>query len=451
MSGLPPAFSYYVSALGAGIERNSVRIQADNGETAGNNSSITFTLPTEAVVDLNSLQFTATLKTKNAVAATASVACPASHFLFRSCQFSLNGSIIAGQNCQNFGQVYEALRRATTSQQDAESRMSEYTDVPRPDTDGKFQASKSLDATGQRIQFNDVMGLQRSPNAGAWDTSIFGVTRLHLYLESDRIMLYALDSSTQNVEWELANIELRVDTLRVPPAIDDIVAARLASGASLDTVFPEIYSQVSSSDSNVRCSIAANSLDFIGWCPLQSEYLTATAVDASLNVVAAADTPYGPNYARFKLQNTSNAVPAVNSTAEQYNFVINGRSYPASGKLPVIQGIEFTKDCFSKGVGEQNLLFQGLFGADGSTLTRSLSYMRENVLANNCVVVHKLCLTAPAHETAERALTGLSTQGASASIQLQTQGLSTSDYVLIMGQASSVLSAMAGQQVSVQY
>ena len=78
MSGLPPAFSYYVNALGAGIERNSVRIVPDNGETASNNSSITFTLPADAVVDLNSLQLTATIKTKNAVAATATVAVPQS-------------------------------------------------------------------------------------------------------------------------------------------------------------------------------------------------------------------------------------------------------------------------------------------------------------------------------------------------------------------------------------
>ena len=451
MSGLPPAFSYYINALGAGIERNSVRIVPDNGETASNNSSITFTLPSDAVVDLNSLQFTATIKTKNAVAGTASVSVPQAHSLFRSVQWSLNGNVVCGNNNQNFGQVYEALRRCTTDQADAESRMSEYADVPRPDSDGKFQASKGLDATGHRIQHNDFHGLQRSPNAGAWDTSVMGNTRLHLYLESDRIMLYALDSSTQNVEWELASVEMRCDVLRVPPAIDDILAARLAEGGTLDTCFPEIYAQVSSSDANVRCSIASNSLDMIGFAPLASEYLSATSVASTSGVVAASATPYGPNYNRFKLQNTSNAVPAIDRTSAKYNFVLHGRTYPASGATPVVQGLEFTKDCFSKGVGEHNLIFQGLFDADGSTLTRSLSYMRENAFANNTLVFHKLCLTAPAHETAERTLTGMNTQGQSASIQLQTQGFSTSDYLLIIGQTSAVLSAGAGQMVSVQY
>lgn len=451
MSGISPQFQYFVNSLGAGIERNSVRIVPDNGESASNNSSITFTLPSDAVVDLNSLQFTATLKTKNAVASTASVAVPQSHSLFRSVQWSLNGNVVCGNNNQNFGQVYEAFRRVTTDQADAESRMSEYTDVPRPDSDGKFQASKGLDATGHRIQHNDFHGLQRSPNAGAWDTSVMGQTRLHLYLESDRIMLYALDSSTQNVEWELASVEMRCDVLRVPPAIDDILAARLAEGGSLDTCFPEIYAQVSSSDANIRASIATNSLDLLMWAPLASEYLTATSVASTSGVVAANVTPYGPNYNRFKLQNTSNAVPGIDSTSEKYNFVINGRTYPAAGATPVVQGLEFTKDCFSKGVGEHNLIFQGLFDADGSTLTRSLSYQRENALANNTIVAHKLCLTAPAHETTERALTGMNTLGASATISLQTQGLSTSDYILIIGQTSAVLSAAAGQMVSVQY
>ena len=117
----------------------------------------------------------------------------------------------------------------------------------------------------------------------------------------------------------------------------------------------------------------------------------------------------------------------------------------------MVQGLEFTKDCFSKGVGEHNLLFQGLFDADGSTLTRSRSYMRENAFANNTLVFHKLCLTAPAHETSERALTGQNTMGQSAVSQLMTQGFSSSDYLLIVGQTSAVLSAAAGQMVSVQY
>lgn len=452
-------FQYYVQSLGAGIERSSVRLVADAGEVASNNSSIQFTLPTESIVDLNSVQFNATLRLKNAVDASASVVMPQTHTLFRSCQWSLNGNIVAGMNNQSFGQAYELLRRATTGLDDALSRVSEYADVPQADSDGKFQASFGLTNTGQRVQFNDFMGLQRSPNAGAWDTAIFGTTRLHLYLESDRIMMDALQTGiTQNCEWELANLELRVDVLKVPAMIDDIITARLmetdADGMpiGLDTVYPEIYTQVSSSDQNIRCSIASNSLDMLGWAPLASEYLSKTDVTAGAgNVIAAANSPYGANFVRFKLQNTSNSVPAINSTTEQYNFVLAGKTIPASGRTPVVQGVEYTKDCFSRNVGEFNQLYGGNIDDDGSSLQRTRTFKRENLFNYNTFVCHKLCLTAPAHETAERTLSGYNSQGASSIIQLQTQGLSTSDYILIMGQTSAVLSASAGQQVSVAY
>ena len=459
MSGLPPAFSYYVNSLGAGVERNSVRIVPDNGENASNNSSITFTLPTDSVIDLNSLQFTGKFELTNAVDASANVAMPQAHSLFRSVQWALNGNVVCGNSNQSFGQVYEALRRATTDEQDATSRMSEYANVPIADSNGKFQASLGFPAgtaanTGKYIQFNDFMGLQRCPNAGAWDTAIFGQTRLHLYLESDRINLYGSGTDiTQNTAWRLTGVEMRVDVLRIPPAIDDIIASRLASGSSLDTVFPEIYAQVSSADANVRCSIASNSLDMLGFMPLRSDYGSATRVaadDATL-AIAAASSPYGAHFNRFNMRTTGGANVAIGNETVKYNWVLNGRTIPASGKVRVEQGLEYTKDCFSKGVGEHNQLYRGLLANDGSTLQRASSYLRENALLNNTVVCHKLCLTAPAHETAERSLTGMNTQGASATIQLQTENFYGSDYVLIFGQTSAVLSAMAGQQVSVQY
>lgn len=457
MSGLPPAFSYYVNALGAGIERNSVRLVPDNGESAGSNSSITFTLPDNAVIDLNSLQFTAKIALKNAVAANTYVAVPQAHLLFRSIQWSLNGNVVSGQSNQSFGQVYEMLRRATTSEDDAFSRLSEYADVPVADSEGLFQASKGWVAetaagVGKYIQFNDFMGLQRSPNAGAWDTAIAGTTRLHLYLESDRIMSWAAENAGQNVDWTLSAIEMRVDVLRIPPEIDAIVAQRLASGASLDTCFPEYYAQISSADANIRCSVASNSLDSIMFAPLEPTYLNATRLTSNASgVVAAANQKYGANFTKFNLQDNANADVAVGNENVKYNWTIGGKTYPSSGAMRVEQGLEFTKDCFSRGVGNHNLLYRGVLNNAGTANQLAISYSRENALRNNTIVAHKLCLTAPAHETAERSLTGMNTQGASSTISLQTQNFRAAGYLLIVAQTSAVMSMMAGQQVQLQY
>lgn len=456
MAGLPPAFSYYVNSLGSGVERNSVRLVPDNGESASNNSSITFTLPTDAVIDLNSLQFTAKFSLLNDVAADAQVAVPQSHLLWRAIHWSTNGNVICGNSNQNFGQVYEMLRRATTSEDDAFSRVSEYADVPVFDSEGKVQGSKGFvpstaAGTSKYIQFNDFMGLQRSPNAGAWDTAISGTTRLHLYLESDRIMMSAADSGTVNHAWKLSNVEMRCDVLRIPPAIDDIIAQRLASGASLDTCFPEIYAQVSSADANIRCSIASNSLDMIGYAPLLSNYGSATQITSASGAVAAASQSYGPRFTQFNIRTTGGAEVAVDNETVRYNWVLGGKTYPASGKVRVEQGLEFTKDCFSRGVGEHNLLARGVLNNAESAKQLALSYNRPNALRNNTIVFHKLCLTAPAHETAERSLTGINTQGASSTLSLQTENFYNADLLLIVAQTSAVMSMAAGQQVTVQY
>lgn len=456
MAGLPPAFSYYVNALGAGIERNSVRLVPDNGESASNNSSITFTLPTDAVVDLGSLQFTAKFALQADVAADAQVAMPQSHQLFRSVQWSLNGNVVAGNSNQSFGQIYEMLRRATTSEDDAFSRVSEYADVPVFDSEGKVQGTKgfapsTVAGTGKYIQFNDFMGLARCPNAGAWDTAIAGTTRLHLYLESDRIMMSAADAGNVNHAWKLNEVEMRVDVLRIPPAIDEIIAQRLASGASLDTCFPEIYAQVSSADANIRCSIASNSLDMIGFAPLLGNYSSATQITSVGGAVAAANQSYGPRYTQFNMRTLASAEVAPDNDTVRYNWVVGGKTFPASGKVRVEQGLEYTKDCFSRGVGEHNLLGRGVLNNAESAKQLALSYNRANALRNNTIVFHKLCLTAPAHETAERSLTGMNTQGASATISLQTEKFNSTDLVLIVAQTSAVLSMSAGQQVTVQY
>jgi len=457
MSGLPPAFSYYINSLGSGIERSSVRLVADNGESAGSNSSITFTLPDNAVVDLNSIQFTAKISLKNAVGANTYVAVPQAHCLFRSVQWSLNGNVVSGQSNQSFGQTYEMLRRATTSEDDAFSRLSEYADVPVADSDGLFQASKGWVAgtgagTGKYIQFNDFMGIQRSVNSGAWDCSVAGTTRLHLYLESDRIMAWGAEVAGQNVDWQLSNIELRIDVLRIPPEIDAIVAQRLASGASLDTCFPEYYAQISSADANVRCSVATNSLDAIMFAPLQPSYLNATRLTSDANgVVAGANQKYGADFCKFNLQTAGGADVAVGNETLKYNWTIGGKTLPASGATRVEQGLEYTKDCFSRGVGNHNLLYRGVLNNAGNANQLALSYSRENALRNNTIVAHKLCLTAPAHETAERTLTGQNTQGASSTISLQTQNFYNAGYLLIVAQTSAVMSMMAGQQVQVQY
>lgn len=447
---LPSAFQYFVSSMAGQFERTPIKVIPDGNVSPAMNSSLSVSFPSDAILDLDSLYMVATLKSSNAVA-NAQIVVPNTSSLFRSVQWSLNGNVISGAGNQNWGQVYEALRRCGAGTDYARSRCDEYARVPVCDADGKFQGSEELSVAGRRIHIQDFAGLQKSPNAGAFDTSIYGTLRLHLHLAGANILM-ALENTlnSQALGWELASVEFRVDTLKAPQVYDELIMARLQEGGTIDTCFPDFVSVVAGSDSNIRFNVSSQSLNYLGWCPVPSEYLQATRLQATLGVVDAGDTKYGAEYTRFKLQNTGNNIPAVDSTAETYFWNVNGKILPAHGANPVVDGVMATKDCFcGKDVNGQNLLFAGLRQPDGTT-GRNITYRRENFLEENCIIVHKTCID-EAHNNASRMMTGMNTSGSNAQIQLNLQGLSTSDYVLLFGATTTILSASAGQQVAVTY
>ena len=448
---LPSSFQYFVSSMAGQFERTPIKVIPDGNVSPAMNSSLQVTFPSDAILDLDSLYMVATLKSSNAIDAGATIVVPNTSSLFRSVQWSLNGNVISGAGNQNWGQVYEALRRCSAGTDYARSRADEYQRVPICDSDGKFQGSEALTVAGHRIHIQDFGALQRSPNASAFDTSVYGTLRLHLHLAGSNILMCLENTGvTQTLGWELASVEFRVDTLKAPQVYDELIMARLQEGGTIDTCFPDIVSQISASDANVRFNVSAQSLNYLGWCPLPSEYNLPTRLDATALAVAAADSVYGPYYTSYKLQNTGNNIPTVDSTAETYFWNVNGKILPAHGANPCIDGVMATKDTFcGKDVNGQNLLFAGLRQPDG-TVGRFVTYRRENFLEENCIIVHKTCID-EAHANAQRMMTGINSSGNNAQIQLNTVGLSTTDYILLFAATTTVLSASAGQQVAVTY
>lgn len=448
---LPSAFQYFVSSMAGAFERTPIRIIPDANSNPKSSSTLSVTFPNDAIIDLDSLYMVATIKSSHAIDAGATVVVPSTASLFSSVHYQLNGNTVSGAGNQHWGQVYEALRRCSAGTDYDRSRADEYQRIPMCDSDGKFQGSEALTVAGHRIHVQHFGGLQLSVNGAAFDTSIFGTLRLQLNLSGDNILMCLQNAGvTQTLGWELANVEFRVDVLKAPAVYDELVMARLQEGGTIDTCFPDIVSQISANNANVRFNVSSQSLNYLGFASLASEYLSPTRLTATDLAVTGPNSKYGPDYYRFKLQNTANNVPGVDSTAETYYFQVNGKSYPAWGQNAVIDGLQATKDTFcGKDVNGQNLLFKGIRQADG-TVGLTVTYRRENFLEENCIVVHKLCID-EAHTNPQRMMTGINTAGSNAQIALNTQGWSTSDYVLLFGGTTTVLSASAGQQVAVTY
>ena len=448
---LPSSFQYFVSSMAGAFERTPIRIVPDGNVSPAMNSSLQVTFPSDAILDLTTLSMVATLKSSNAVDAGATIVVPNASSLFRQVQWSLNGNIVAGGSNNHYGQVREALRRCSVGTDFARAHADQYNRVELCDVDGKFQGSEALTAAGKRIHIDEFGTLQHSINAPSFDTSIFGVLRLHLQLAGNNIMMCLENSGvTQTLGWEFANVEFRVDVLKSPEVYDQIILQRLQSGMSIDTCFPDIVSQISANNANIRFNVSSQSLNYLGFAPLMSEYLSPTRLDATSLAVGATDSKYGPYYTTYRLQNASNAVPSYDSTAETYYLQINGKSYPAWGNNAMVDGVTQTLDTFTgKDVNGQNLLFAGLIQPDG-TVGRAVTYRRENFLSENAIIVHRLCIDEP-HNSPQRMMTGINTAGQNAQIALNTQGWSTSDYVLLFGATTTVLSASAGQAVAVTY
>lgn len=454
---LPESFSYFVNRLQGGVVRNSVKIVPKGTSDVRMNSSCEFEFPSDTICDLTTATLRAKFRYKNAAGGVNGVrAVPPTHTLFRNVQWSLNNNVVSGNNTgQLWGRMYEALRRCVGSEHHENAHLDEYRKTPLP-IGGAFQGSElATESLGQLVTFSDWCGLAHSPNAASIDSALVGNIKLRLDLAGDEVVYSYADSGTNSNDWLLEGVEMTVDCITFTGAnniYDDIMGEMLSSGQELYIPYPEWYASLNKNAGTIKMNVASSSVDVIGFMPLASEGLVATQLPSTGGDVSNPTVEYGPRAIQFKLQNSSNALPDENSEAEKYFFNVNQRVFPQYGAEPHTRGVVHTKHCFSdpKDYVSSNLLFKGNYLDDGSdTKDSKYTYNRRNQLAYNCIIAHKLCLDAPAHQS--RYLSGVNTQGQSSTLSLTQTGVSADDYTIAWALTSAVLSVGMGQSVSVVY
>lgn len=487
MAGLPPSFSYFVNKL-AGVKKNRVRIVPNNSSTVNSGTGqLIFDLPSNSIVDLDTMSLRGNFIYSNAGGAQSLRLVPQSHLLFRNISWLLNGQVVAGIGSQHQNLLAEVLRRCTSDVNYETAHMNEYLNTPtfrfNPVLDQDLAPSGSelaTNSTSQRFHFNQFYGLSRSPNSSAWDTSIWGDTRIVMQVENSSVCMGQNDvgATTDNYDFQLQNCELTIDVIQfTDPTYDNMIQSILSQG-TISTVFPEYYSQISSWNSNIKMNVSSQSLDYVGFAPLLSIYNqpTVCAANATSHKVADANLPYGPNFCRFRALNSSGNTVDVNDSTTQYYFNINQEVYPKQGPQNLPDGADQTLDLFNgRSVGRSNLLWRGLSNSsNGYTF-----YAREHFTGQNCVICVDLTLAGPAHTNSQRVCSGLDTRGTSSQINLQlvngysgsaaapadcgypfttstvpaegTAQSSVSQLILMFAASSSILEASMGQQISIVY
>ena len=200
---LPSSYSYFINSL-QGVSRRTLRMVPDGSTTAKLNQSINVSLPNDSIVDLTSLYMVANFRYQNASANTNAIRyVPQPHTLIKSSQFSLNNSVVSGSKNQHYGQIYEAMRRCTTGNDHANSRLQSYFNTPCCNLIGG-STSKIFGSGNERVASNNVArqiilkefgGLQTSCNAANMDSSIVGNIRLRLDLQGTSPILMQADEA----------------------------------------------------------------------------------------------------------------------------------------------------------------------------------------------------------------------------------------------------------------
>jgi len=485
MSALPASFSYFANKL-AGVSRKTLKITPNNSTTIKQNENCVFVMPTDSIVDLTSLRLTYNFKYQNAPVTPANATCryvPAPHQLVRSASWSINNQVISGSQNQNFSAVYEALRVASSGNDNVNSRVDEYNAPPIANLIGRTSSKihgtgnerLASDTVSRRCQMTDFLGLQTATSSPNWDTAVCGETRLELQMNGNEAGLVtgASGCASADADWEITDAHILVDVISfASPEYDMLMSAMLQEG-SLLIPYNEITSQKSLLNSNIRFNVASSSLDMVGFTLLKSNSNLFTNFTQTDSDAIQSNFTDGlvPNQVQLCYRKLGGGLPSAQANMSDaidatWYFTINGQVYPQCGATKLIDAPEFVKGVYAKSKDDYNQLFLGASTASavvpaGTDVTNKAlvapvnlevakNYKRVNYLERNCFVAVKTCLDTPACQNERHAMSGINTLGQSSQISLSLNGFNNNnDFCILIGQGSSVLQVGAGQQVAV--
>lgn len=454
---LPHSFQYMVSRASQ-TRRSILKCVPRGSSTVNMNSQINFDLPSDTILDLTTLNFRADFVYQNAPGGTGSArSVPQVHTLFRSRQWALNNQIVGGANDQNFGRVYECLRRCSSSREHANGCQNEYRNVPLVNSSGQYEGSfLGSNSTAQQVCFSDFGSLQHCKNAANMDSALLGNISLILQLAGTEICMGYEDSGTAiNYDWQLQNVELTIEVINFVGAdnvYDQIMSEMLSSGETLNIAYPEIYSQIASNNSALKFNVSTQCLDALGFAALRSSYNTATTLDSTGGAVENAQARWCPTFSQFAYDpSSSGTVLGYNDKISTYYWTLNSAQIPQWGEY-VSRGVQHTQDAFAKpnDLNARNLLFYGNWSVDNNTYTLSETVCRENFPLYNAIIVHRLALDGPAWGSGSM-LSGVNCQGQSSVINLQQTTVASANSTLLFALTTAVLSVGLGQQISITY
>jgi hypothetical protein len=389
---IPSVLNYQTSQ--ALFRTNEFNCFPQEGQTAGTNGRFTVRLPQKSIINLSSIRacfnHTVTGLLDGATDFRNALASVPVHTLFKSIQWRVAGTTVAGAGSVHYNQIYHALCRASVSVEGAQSKVDSGYQALALAIDDPIEALGNLplkarpgalvgNTKSARLVMSDLLGLSRSGSEAYLDTSLFGDVELIFEVAGTESMYVSLGgaAAVNGCAFTLSDFQVNVKCITsISPLYVEMLANRLESKVPIRWPYENYTSTVVSNNRGATLSINTGCLDKVLIVPFSADPDTLVSIVAdSIN----------PNKFRF-----NSGLTKANSNTFRLQTKINNEYYPKSQIQNLVDCASITTEAiFGSGdMSAQNMLFLDYLDASASSVFRS----RDAYLSENCVIMQKFCL-----------------------------------------------------------
>lgn len=291
--GVSPQLLYFCERL-SGFSTNYFKLEAAQ-TTAKSNSIISFDLPSNALLNLESftVHFNADITGDDLRGRL-----PPVRDLVERCEVSCGGVILSQGN--NFVNVFNEARSALTGEEPSltsgnpimslETDMSTGEYIGTTDNPAKNQWTQLVGQTTYAIHGYELPGFIESVQPRIFDTSIIPDLRVRLYMATDNVLTQSPDGTAQNhffvndqpggpgwgfgsnlatpVKYSLSDIHASIECISLADmSYENVIASTMANQGFLEAPFKAYHTFQDTHTNTTRFSIAAQSMDrvWLAW------------------------------------------------------------------------------------------------------------------------------------------------------------------------------------------
>ena len=317
-----------------GFNSNAFRLETNGSTSAGPNSIITLTLPSNAVIDLRSFKVHMDVATTTDATSTNAIhgKLPAdTSSLIQQCEVYCGGVQIA-QGFSEFNTVSK-VKKLVHSSRDRESSIDQ-------------TLSHGIITTGDAIDnvsviFKPKIGFFAESSTRYIPTSLTGDISVRLTLASNAVLTYkevsvnmpgnfsdpAARTAALNVTYAVSSIHATCQTVTLGDTYEAMLMDRLSQEEFLSVFFKEYYTfalhSTTGTSHDVRFSLSASSIDRLYTVARDANYQTAGVKVRALPGAALTDANTS-NFFHFKSFNSSNTQRGT----MRYQYSVNNVQHP---------------------------------------------------------------------------------------------------------------------------